>query len=166
MVWLKQKHPWAKFSQCGPQFAKHDLESSVTRLLLVYWFAKVISFIASMILNTPHLSPHGSSFKQGQRGGLHTPFMCSHFAKWLLPALGCRAPRPVPGMVWSFLGLEIVLSLLFQLIALMHPECIRAAAPNHWVIIYSQASSPLSSLLLGLTLQGVNVVWLVSQKER
>lgn len=63
-------------------------------------------------------------------------------------------------------GLEIVLSLLSWLIALMHPECIWAAAPNHWVIIYSQACSPLSSLLLALTLQGVNAVWLAGSEER
>ena len=105
----KQKASMQQIQPLARQFANHDLESSVTRLVLpichyncLYQFAKVISFIAPMILKSPL---NGSSIKQGQGRKPHTPFMRSHFAKWLLPALGCKAPHSGPNTAWSFLGI-------------------------------------------------------------
>lgn len=72
-----------------------------------------------------------ASIKPGQR--------VQPFAEWLLLALGVELLTQFQAWVGPSWGLEIVLSLPFQLIALMHPECLPAAAPNHWVIIYSQA---------------------------
>jgi len=104
----KQKASMDQIQPVAHQYANHDLESSVTRLVpsiclyhCLYQLAKVISFIAPMILKS---LLKGFSIKQGQGRKPHTPFMRSHFAKWLLPALGSKAPHPVPNKAWSFLG--------------------------------------------------------------
>ena len=88
----KQKASMDQIQPVAYQYANHDLESSVTRLVpsiclyhCLYQFEKVISFMARMILK-PLLK--GFSIKEGQGRKPHTPFMHSHFAKWLLPALG------------------------------------------------------------------------------